>query len=175
MSRASGERLTVTATSDRGIVMSRVFDAPRQLVFDAWTKPELFTRWFGRRDWTVPVCEMDVRPGGAYRYVLRGPDGTEIVMRGTYREVVPPERLVTTEAFEGFSEVGWRPEDETVSTMVLTERDGKTTWTSTVLYPSKEIRDAALDLKPAWTGMGESLDRLAGVLGEASRNPASER
>ncbi len=82
-------------------------------------------------------------------------------MRGVYREVVPPERLVTTEGFEGFVEVGWRPEDQTVTTMVLTEQDGKTIWTATIVYPSKEVRDAALQLNLAWTGMAESLDRLA--------------
>ena len=164
MAAASSERLTVTARGDREIVMTRVFDAPRHLVFDAWTKPELLARWFGPRGWTVPVCEIDLRPGGAFRYVLRGPDGSEVVMRGVYREVVPPERLVTTEGFDGFSEVGWRPEDETVTTMVLTEQDGKTTWTATVLYPSKEVRDAALQLSEAWRGLGESLDRLAELL-----------
>jgi uncharacterized protein YndB with AHSA1/START domain len=157
-------RLTVTAQGDREIVMTRVFDAPRTLVFDAWTKPELFVRWFGPRGWTVPVCEIDLRPGGAFRYVLRGPDGAEIVMRGVYREVVPPERLVTTEAFDGFSEVGWRPEDETMTTALFTERDGKTTWTATVLYPSKEVRDAAIQLDQAWKGMADALDRLAELL-----------
>src|SRR5687768_10215265 len=122
MSTANRERLSVVARGEREIVMTRLFAAPRQLVFDAWTKPE-----------------MDVRPGGSYRYVMRRADGSqEIVMRGEYREVVPPERLVTTEAFEGFAEAGWRPEDATVSTTVLTERDGRTTWTATVLYPSQE-------------------------------------
>jgi uncharacterized protein YndB with AHSA1/START domain len=132
-------------------------------VFDAWTKPELLARWFGAGGWT---CEVDLRPGGAYRYVLCGADGAEIVLRGVYREVVRPERLVTTEAFEGFSEVGWRAEDETVTTAVFTEQDGKTTWTATVLYPSREVRDAALQLEPAWKGMGDSLDRLAELLAE---------
>ena len=161
MATANSERLSVTAQGDREIVMTRVFDAPRTLVFDAWTKPELFARWFGARGWTVPVCEIDLRPGGAFRYILRGPDGSEVVMRGVYREVVPPERLVTTESFDGFAEVGWRPEDQTVTTMVLTEHDGKTTWTATIVYPSKEVRDAALQLNVAWMGMAESLDRLA--------------
>ena len=170
MTPADSERLTVTAEGDREIVMTRVFDAARRLVFDAWTKPELFARWFGPRGWTVPVCEIDLRPGGAYRYVLRGPDGSEVVMRGVYREVVPPERLVSTEAFEGFSEVGWRPEDETVTTMVLTENDGKTTWTATVLYPSKEVRDAAIQLDEAWKGMANSLDRLAELLATMVRD-----
>src|ERR671933_1431990 len=91
---------TFTTPSDREIVMRRVFDAPRRLVFDAWTTPELFARWFGARGWSVPVCEIDLRPGGRYRYVMRGPDGQEVAMAGVYREVVPPERLVTTERFE---------------------------------------------------------------------------
>jgi uncharacterized protein YndB with AHSA1/START domain len=152
--------LNATAQSDREIVITRVFNAPRRLVFDAWTRPELFVRWFGPHGWTVPVCEIDLRPRGAYRYVLRGPDGAEIVMRGVYREVAPPERLVTSEVFEGFTEVGWRPEDETVTTAVFTERAGKTTWTATIRYPSQEVRDAALRSDTAWQGLAEALDRL---------------
>ena len=110
---------------------------------------------------------MDVRPGGSYRYVMRRADGSEeMVMRGQYREVVPPEQLVTTEAWEGFTVPGWRPEDATVTTALLTERDGKTTWMATMLYPSKEARDAALDLQPAWTGASEGYDRLAALLEE---------
>ena len=161
---AASPRLSVVARGDREIVLSRRFDAPRRLVFAAWTTPDLFVRWFGAREWTVPVCEMDVRPGGRYRYRLRGPDGQEVEMTGVYREVVPPERLVTTERFVGFAEVGWRPEDETVTTAVLSEQDGRTTWTATVLYPSREVRDAALD-SPMERGLGEGLDRLADLLG----------
>jgi uncharacterized protein YndB with AHSA1/START domain len=153
----------VIARGEREIVMTRRFAAPRRLVFDAWTRPELFARWFGARDWTVPVCEMDLRPGGSYRYLLRGPDGPEVEMQGVYREIVPPERIVTTELFVGFSEVGWRPEDETVTTAVLTEQDGQTTWTAAVLYPSKEVRDAVLR-SPMERGMAEGLDRLAELL-----------
>jgi len=111
----------------------------------------------------VTECEIDLRPGGTYRWVQRGPDGQEVVLRGEYREVVRPERLVATEVWGGFSEVGWRPEDVTVSTLVLTERDGRTTWTATFLYPSKEIRDAALQT-PMEQGMNESFDRLAEML-----------
>ena len=167
MATLDRERLSVTARGDREIVMARVFNAPRRLVWDAWTKPELFVRWFGSRDWTVPVCEMDVRAGGTYRYVMRRADGSqEMVMRGEYREVVPPERLVTTEAWQGFTEPGWRAEDATVTTAVLTERDGKTTWTATMLYPSQEVRDAALNLQPAWEGAAEGFDRLAELLEE---------
>lgn len=157
------ERLTLTARSDREIVMTRVFNAPRELVFDAWTKPELLKRWFGARGWTVPTCEIDLRPGGTYRIVQRGPDGQEVVMRGVYREVVRPERVTQTEGFEGFTEVGWRPEDVTVSTMVLIERDGRTTWTATVVYPSKEVRDAALQ-SPMESGMSASFEKLEELL-----------
>jgi uncharacterized protein YndB with AHSA1/START domain len=164
MTAADSGRLSVTAQSDREIVMTRIFDAPRRLVFEAWTKPELFVRWFGPQGWSVPVCEIDLRPSGSYRYVLRGPDGAEIGLRGVYREVVPPERLVCTQVFDGFSEVGWRPEDEAVITAVLTEQQGKTTWTAKVLYPSQEVRDAVFQLDAAWKGMGGSLDRLAEVL-----------
>jgi len=152
------------SSSDREIVMTRTFNAPRHLVFDAWTKPELLKRWFGTPPgWTMPVCEVDLRPGGTYRYVMHGPAGEEVVMRGEYREIVRPERLVTTEVFAGFSEVGWRPEDATVSTMVLTEKDGRTTWTATVVYPSKAVRDAALE-SPMESGMSASFAKLEDVL-----------
>jgi uncharacterized protein YndB with AHSA1/START domain len=156
--------LVIQPASDREIVMTRTFDAPRHLVFDAWTKPELLKRWFGQAaGWTMPICEVDLRPGGTYRYVMRGPDGEEVVMRGEYREIVRPERLVTTEIFAGFSEVGWRPEDATVSTMVLTENGGRTTWTATVVYPSKAVRDAALQ-SPMESGMSQSFEKLTELL-----------
>ena len=148
---------------EREIVITRGFKAPRTLVFDAWTKPELFALWFGPRGWSVPECQMDVRPGGAFRYLLRGPEGREVAMRGQYLEVVRPERLVTTESFEGFTEVGWRPEDATTSTALLTERDGLTTWRATILYASKEVRDAALQ-QNASEGMGQGFDRLDELL-----------
>ena len=144
---------TFTTPSDREIAMTRVFDAPRTLVFDAHTKPEHVTRWMlGPDGWTMPVCEIDLRPGGAWHYVWRKEDGAEMEMRGTYREVVRPERLVTTESWGG----DW---PETLNTMTLTEEDGRTTLHSTVRYPTTESRDAALR-----TGMKEgastSFDRL---------------
>ena len=148
---------TFTTPTDREIVMTRVFDAPRRLVFEAWTNPEHLPHWMlGPEGWTMPVCEIDLRPGGAWRFVWRHADGNEMEMRGVYREIVPPERLVSTESWGG----DW---PETLNTLVLTEEDGKTTITSTVLYPSKEARDAALK-----TGMKEgvslSFDRLAEYL-----------
>ena len=168
---AADRRLSVVARGDREIVITRVFNAPRQLVFDVWTKPELFVRWFGGRGWTVPVCEMDVRPGGTYRYVMRRDDGSaqEMTMRGEYREVVPPQRLVSAEAWEGFAETGWRPEDRTVTTALFVESaDRTTTWTATLRYPSEQVRDAALNLQPAWSGMAEGLDRMEALLAELS-------
>src|SRR6202049_1212028 len=92
--------LKVTLPSEREIVLTRVFNAPRQMIYDAWTKPELLKRWFGPRGWSLVVCEVDLRVGGAWRFVLRGPDGAEMGMRGVYREIVPPERVVDTETFD---------------------------------------------------------------------------
>jgi uncharacterized protein YndB with AHSA1/START domain len=146
-----------TTPSDREVVMERVFDAPRGLVFDAMTKPEHLPSWMtGPEGWTMPICELDLRPGGKWHFVWRGSDGTEMEMRGEYREVSPPERVVQTES--------WGEEwPETLNTLVLTEEGGKTTATTTMLYPSKEARDAALA-----TGMNEgaatSYDRLAEYL-----------
>jgi uncharacterized protein YndB with AHSA1/START domain len=146
-----------TTPSDREIVMKRVFDAPRRLVFEAWTNPRHLPHWMlGPEGWTMPVCEIDLRPGGAWRFVWRRSDGTEMEMRGVYREITPPERLVNTESWGG----DW---PETINTLILSEEDGKTTMSQTVLYPSKAARDAAFK-----TGMKEgasnSFDRLAEYL-----------
>jgi uncharacterized protein YndB with AHSA1/START domain len=161
--------LEVTTPSDREIAMTRVFNAPRRLVFDAWTKPELLRRWLGvRGGWSLAVCEVDLKVGGSYRFVWRGPDGTQMGMRGVYREIVRPERLVQTEKFDE----PWY-EGEAVDTLVLVEQDGKTTCTTTVICESREIRDAVL--KSGMTGgVSESYDKLDGVLasinGEDNRN-----
>ncbi|MGH7556387.1 MAG: SRPBCC family protein [Gemmatimonadota bacterium] len=152
--------LMVTTPSDREIAMTRVFDAPRSLVFDALTKPELLKRWlFGPDGWSLEVCEIDLRPGGEYRYVWRHEaDGTEMGMGGVYREVVPPERIVATESFDE----SWYPGDA-VGTMVLTEQGGKTTLTQTMLYESREARDAVLE-SPMESGVAASYDRLEEML-----------
>jgi uncharacterized protein YndB with AHSA1/START domain len=160
---ANSGRLTIVVQGDREILMTRDFNAPRQRVFDAFTKPEFLQRWYGPRDWTIPLCEIDLREGGAYHWVMRAPDGMEIHTRGTYVEVSPPDRLVSSEQFEGFSEVGYRPEDPSTNTMVLTERDGTTTWTATIRYPSKDVRDGALQT-PMEAGMNESFSRLDDLL-----------
>ena len=144
---------TFTTPSDREIVATRVVDAPRTLVWDAWTKPEHVPRWMlGPEGMTMPVCEIDLRPGGRWHFVWRQADGTEFGMDGEYREIVPPERLVNTERWGG----DW---PETVNTLVLTEKDGKTTMTCTVVYPSKEARDKALGtgMKEGWA---QSYDRM---------------
>ena len=132
--------LKVTTPSDREVQMVRVFDAPRRLVFDALTKPELLKRWFhGPPGWELVVCEFDARVGGAYRYVWRGPEGAEMGMGGTLREIKPPERIVSTEKFDQ----SWYP-GEAIGTITLVERSGKTTLTMTVRYDSREARDVAL-------------------------------
>src|SRR5712691_8296926 len=118
--------LQVTTPSEREIAMTRVFDAPRSLVFDALTRPELLKRWLGvRGGWSMVVCEIDLKVGGTYRYVWRGPRGNEMGRRGVYREIVRPERLVATEAFDE----SWYP-GEAVDTTVLVEQGGKTRLTT---------------------------------------------
>jgi uncharacterized protein YndB with AHSA1/START domain len=151
--------LLVTTPSDREIAMTRVFDAPRGLVFDALTKPELVRKWLlGPPGWTMPVCEIDARVGGAYRFLWRGADGTEMGSRGVCREILPPERFVTTERFDD----AWYP-GEALVTYALVEEGGKTTLTLTLLYESREARDAVLKT-PMEQGLGMSYDRLAEFL-----------
>jgi uncharacterized protein YndB with AHSA1/START domain len=161
--------LRVIARGEREIVMAREFNARREMVFDAWTKPELVERWFGRREGWTTKAEIDLRPGGIYRFRLRDAGGREIVLRGEYREIVRPERLVTLEGFEGFSDVGWRPQDATESTTTFTERDGITTWRATSRYPTKAVRDAVLNDPNMQTGMNEGFAALDAVLREAAQ------
>jgi uncharacterized protein YndB with AHSA1/START domain len=137
--------------------MTRVFDAPRRLVFEAFSKPELLKRWFGPRGWSLVVCEVDFRVGGGFRFVLRGPDGKEMGMRGVYREILPPERSVHMESFDDY------PGGDSQVTGVFVEQGGKTTLTTTVLYSSKEVRDMVLK-SGMEHGAAESYDRLAELL-----------
>ena len=153
----SAATTTYSSPSDREIMATRVFDAPRRLVFDAHTKPEHIRSWMlGPEGWTMPVCEIDLRPGGAWHFVWRRGDGTEMAMHGLYKEIVPPEKIVSTESWGG----EW---PETTNTVRLSEKDGKTTLTMTILYPSKEARDAALTTGMK-EGMGQSYERLAEYL-----------
>lgn len=132
--------LVVTTPSDREIVMTRVFHAPRRLVFDAWTNPELVRRWLlGPPGTTMPVCEIDLRVGGAYRFVWRNPDGSTMGMGGIYREIVAPERIVNTQLFD----LDWTG-GEAIGTLLLAEHDGRTTLVNKVLYTSRRARDGAL-------------------------------
>jgi uncharacterized protein YndB with AHSA1/START domain len=150
--------LSVSLHGDNGIRMQREFDAPRQAVYDTFSKPELLTRWFGPRGFTLTTCEVDHRIGGGFRFVLRGPDGREMGMRGSYVELDPPARSVHRESFDDF------PGSDSEVTLQLEERSGKTHMTVTVLYPSKEVRDAVLQ-SGMEHGAAESYDRLAELLG----------
>jgi uncharacterized protein YndB with AHSA1/START domain len=151
--------LQVTTPSDREIAMTRVFDAPRKMVFDAYTKPELVKRWLGvRAGWSLAACEIDLKVGGKYRYVWRSDSGAEMAMGGKYLEVVPPERLVTNEKFDQ----AWY-EGECIGTVTFTEKAGKTTMTMLLRYDSKAIRDAVLQ-SPMKEGIAQSYDMLANLL-----------
>ena len=145
--------LTITTPGDSEIVMTREFDAPRDLVFEANTSCEHMSKWWGPRKYEVASCEIDFRPGGKWRIVHRGPGGEEHGFRGEFREIVRPERLVWTFEYEGF------PGEISVQTLTLEEHDGKTTATAVATYDSVEARDATLQ-----SGMGEgaaeTYDRL---------------
>jgi uncharacterized protein YndB with AHSA1/START domain len=143
--------------TDREILITRVVDAPRHIVFEAFSNPKHIPNWLtGPDGWTMPVCEVDLRPGGAWRYVYRKAGDAEMTMGGSYREVMPPDRLVWTES--------WGPEwPETVNTLVLTESGGQTTISLTASYPTKEARDAALATGMA-KGMDQSFARLDTML-----------
>jgi uncharacterized protein YndB with AHSA1/START domain len=152
--------LKLTTQGDREIVMTREFNAPRRLVFDAFTKPELVKQWLlGPPGWSMPVCEIDLKVGGSYRYVWRqDSDGSEMGMGGVFREIVPQERVVCTEVFDK----AWYP-GEAVGTLVLSEHGGITTITQTVLYQSREARDGILK-SGMEKGVAASYDRLAELL-----------
>lgn len=158
MSSPAQSGVTGFATpTDTQVVITRVVEAPRRLVYDAYTQPKHLQKWLlGPEGWSMPVCEVDARTGGAWKYVWRKSDGAEMAMSGTFREVVPGEKLVSLER--------WGPEwPETVNAVVLTESGGKTTITTTITYPSKEARDAALKTGMK-DGMEPSFDRLDQLL-----------
>ncbi|MEO7456043.1 MAG: SRPBCC family protein [Gemmatimonadaceae bacterium] len=158
MNTMSGN-VQVTARGDNEIVVTRAFNAPRALVYEAMTKPALLKRWLGVfGGWSLDECEVDARMGGRYRYVWKGPNGERMGMGGTYREVVPGERLVATEQFDE----AWYP-GEAVSTTSFTERDGRTTLAMTIVYSSKETRDAVLKT-PMAEGMSKGYDALDALL-----------
>ena len=150
---ANSDTFALTTPSDRELVITRVFDAPRLLVFEAWTKPEHLMRWYGCSSSRLLACEIDLRPGGAYRFVMRIAGDQEHTMSGVYREIVPPARLVYTELFND------DPDKEALVTFTLAERGGRTTMTSTIRYRSAEDRDAVLKFGVE-KGAAETLERL---------------
>jgi uncharacterized protein YndB with AHSA1/START domain len=154
---ANSDTFKVTTPADREIVITRLFDAPRRLVFEAMTKPEHVRRWWGHLDerYSVPICEIDLRPGGAWRFVGRGPMG-DVTFYGVYREIDPPKRLVFTEIYEPF------PDAESVVTAEYSEENGKTRLTATCVYPSREVRDAVVN-SGMEKGAALSYDRLEDV------------
>ena len=163
VSAANRDTFTVTTPSDQEVRMTRLFDAPRALVFEAMSKPEHVKRWWGclGQGYSVPVCEIDLRPGGRWRFVNRHPKG-EAAFHGEYREIDSPARLVFTEIFEDFPDV--------VSVVIseLSEENGKTRLTVTVRYPSKDVRDIVMASGMS-TGAGISYDRLEDLLAELQR------
>lgn len=154
------ERTSVVPQGDREIRMSRVFDAPRDLVYEAFITPELVKRWLlGPEGWSMPICEMDVRVGGKYRWVWKSDkDGTTMGMGGEYREVARPNRIVNTERFDD----AWYP-GEALCTTEFSEGSGKTTMTVTVVYESPEARDGVLK-SGMESGVNASYDRLEDLL-----------
>ena len=153
-------QVKIVPSGDRDLVMTRAFDAPRTLVYDAHTKPELVRQWLlGPPGWSMPVCDMDVRVGGTYRWVWRhDTNKTEMGMGGVYREVKAPERLVSTEKFDE----AWYP-GESLNTLVLVEQGGRTTLTQTMRYESREAREAVIK-SGMEKGVAASYDRLDDVL-----------
>jgi uncharacterized protein YndB with AHSA1/START domain len=151
--------LKITTPSDLEIAMTREFDAPRHLVFDAMTRPEHVRRWFGCEAFTLPICEIDLRVGGAYRFVMRTPDGSESTLQGVYREIVRPERVVFVERIlmPGFTS------DEYQVTSTFDEIGGMTRLTTTILHNSKENRDGHL-YSGIEKGVAPAYDRLADLV-----------
>ena len=147
---------TVTLPTDEQILIRREFDAPKHLVYKAWTTPELVKRWWSGNRGEMTIAEIDLRVGGAWRYVMVTDEGFEVAFHGEYREIVPNERIVSTEVYEGMTE------GEALNTVTFTETEGRTTLTVLVQHSSKEARDAHID-SGMETGMQEAMDLLEQV------------
>ena len=152
----TSRKATVTLPADDQILITREFDAPRHLVYKAWTTPELVKRWWSAKRGEVTIAEIDLRVGGTWRYVMVADGGFEVGFHGEYREIVPNERLVSTEVYEGM------PDAEALDTMTLSEADGRTTVTILVQHSSKEHRDAHIE-SGMEDGMQDALDLLEQV------------
>lgn len=156
----SSGKATVALPTERQILITRVFDAPKHLVYRAFTEPELIKRWWSGERGEVTSVEVDLREGGTWRYVMTANEGFEVAFHGTYREIVPNERLVSTELFEGAP--GVTEEDATVNTTTFAEVDGRTTLETLVECPTQQIRDMIVD-SGMEGGMQEAMDRLEQV------------
>ena len=146
----------VSLPTDEQILITREFDAPKELVYEAWTTPEHVRRWWTAKRGEVTICEIDLREGGEWRYVMVTPDGMEVGFHGEYREIVPNERIVSTEVYEGF------PDAEAVNTLTLAERDGRTTLEILVQHKTKEHRDGHIN-SGMEDGMQDAFDLLEDV------------
>jgi uncharacterized protein YndB with AHSA1/START domain len=156
----SSRTATITLPADEQILITREFDAPKHLVYKAWTTPDLVKRWWHANRGEVTIAEIDLRVGGKWRYVMITPEGFEVGFHGEYREIVANERLVSTEAFEGAQSD--YPGQETLNTATFSEADGQTTLTILVEAPSKQIRDAIID-SGMEDGLQDALDLLEQV------------
>jgi uncharacterized protein YndB with AHSA1/START domain len=154
---ASSGTAKVTLPTDEQILITRRFAAPRHLVYRAWTTPELVKQWWSGGHGTVAVAEIDLRVGGRWRYVIAADGGVEVAFHGEYREIVPNERIVSTEVYEG------APDAEAVNTLTLTERDGRTTMTVLIQHRSQANRDAVLQAGME-SGLNAALDQLEQVV-----------
>jgi uncharacterized protein YndB with AHSA1/START domain len=156
VAQTSSGTATVTLPTDEQILITREFDAPKHLVYEAWTTPEHVKRWWNARRGEVTIAEIDLRVGGKWRYAMVTEDGFEVAFHGEFREIVPNERIVSTEVYEGM------PDAEAVNTLTLTEVDGRTTMTILVQHTSKEHRDAHIE-SGMEAGMQDAMDLLEEV------------
>jgi uncharacterized protein YndB with AHSA1/START domain len=161
MAVTSSGTAKVTLPTDEQILITREFEAPKHLVYKAWTTPELVKRWWNAKRGEVTVAEIDLRVGGKWRYVMVTDDGFEVAFHGEYREIAPNERIVSTEVYEGAPQLEGS-EQGTRNTATFTEADGRTTLTILVEAPSREIRDAIID-SGMEAGLQDALDLLEQV------------
>ena len=157
-------KATVTLPADDEILIRREFDAPRHLVYKAWTTPELVKRWWHAKRGEVTVAEMDLRVGGRWRYAMVTPEGMEVAFHGEYREIVPNERIVSTEIFEGLAQDAY-PEESTLNTATFEDLGGRTLLTLAIEAPSKAVRDAIVQ-----SGMEDGLQDALDLLEELARS-----
>ena len=162
MAATTSQSARVTLPTDEQILITREFDAPKRLVYRAWTTPELVKRWWNAKRGEMTVAEIDLRVGGRWRYAMVTPDGVEVAFHGEYLEIVPNERIVSTETYDGLPEGVTEEEGTTVNTATFAEKDGRTTLTVLVQAPSRESRDAIVD-SGMEAGLQDALDLLEEV------------